>query len=569
MSTGATKVGLTTFLALAATGCVPDVPTGNQSPPGNDAGQLANDVTFPTRESRSTPRRSGPDLSSPAQTEDEGEPASAVPDAPHDRAGSDCPDGPECSEGSTAESGTGVSSPRMPCQDDQCPCEEGTVQACDRDVDPCQQGTRTCTDGGWTECVGAVEPGEEVCDTEGQDEDCDGEVNEGCACEEGEIRVCGTNQAPCKQGIKTCSDGVWPEGQESCVGAVQPRAEVCDAARVDEDCDGVPNDGCVCDEGETRKCGACGKGVRRCVGGAWSADCEGDVGPGESCDTEGDLASCGGRCQPGEECISGGCVCTAASDTNEEHCGRCGNACRLGEECVGGECQLECPEEGRPCEEGVGACQRMGRLMCTASGQVTCSATAAPPRSEECFTRRDEDCDGKTDEIPDGQDCCDDSDCGRNETCRVSLLAGRRTCEENNPCGDGVVDRSPPQQEVCDPGEPGASSLYCDDSCRITDRVYQTCSSGACFPDHVGQNVIGGIFCGQHHRCTYLCKSDYECRTGPLGGARGGRCLTYPEDINPSGGAPRKFCFVPCNGDSCPLGGSCADLTGFGKVCSG
>src|SRR5687768_15106896 len=65
-------------------------------------------------------------------------------------------------------------------------------------------------------------------------------------------------------------------------------AEVCDAERVDEDCDGAVNEGCVCVRGETRPCGSplgeCTIGSQRCGSDdRWGA-CEGDVRPtSETC----------------------------------------------------------------------------------------------------------------------------------------------------------------------------------------------------------------------------------------------------------------------------------------------
>ena|GEM_PF-1162414 len=65
---------------------------------------------------------------------------------------------------------------------------DGVVDAFDAacyDADPetegvalCRAGTRTCTDGGWSDCVGAVLPEVEVCND--LDDDCDGLVDPGC-----------------------------------------------------------------------------------------------------------------------------------------------------------------------------------------------------------------------------------------------------------------------------------------------------------------------------------------------------------------------------------------------------
>lgn len=58
--------------------------------------------------------------------------------------------------------------------------DEDLIQQCgSSDVGACQFGTQTCSAGLWGECLGAIEPTEEICD-DGIDNNCDGQVNEGC-----------------------------------------------------------------------------------------------------------------------------------------------------------------------------------------------------------------------------------------------------------------------------------------------------------------------------------------------------------------------------------------------------
>jgi GH25 family lysozyme M1 (1,4-beta-N-acetylmuramidase) len=53
-------------------------------------------------------------------------------------------------------------------------------------------------------------------------------------------RPCGSNVGECRQGVETCSGGVW----SACVGAVGPTPEVCDGK--DNDCNGLVDDQDVC-----------------------------------------------------------------------------------------------------------------------------------------------------------------------------------------------------------------------------------------------------------------------------------------------------------------------------------
>ena len=83
----------------------------------------------------------------------------------------------------------------------------------------------------------------------------------------------------CKPGTIQCRNRKWDEPDTQCQGAVGPETEECDAALLDEDCNGIPNDGCACTEGETMECAqgpfTCRKGAVTCRAGKWSS-CEGE-----------------------------------------------------------------------------------------------------------------------------------------------------------------------------------------------------------------------------------------------------------------------------------------------------
>ncbi len=145
---------------------------------------------------------------------------------------------------------------------------------------------------------------QEVCD--GEDNDCDGDVDEGL------FQECAS---ACGSGTEVCVDGTWtgcdapPAGTEICNG-------------VDDDCDGTTDPGCDCVDGDSRTCGGdsttgiCRPGTQSCTGGQWG-DCQGAIDPGSEmcdgldndCDGKVDETSddVGGLCGPGYQCVDGGC----------------------------------------------------------------------------------------------------------------------------------------------------------------------------------------------------------------------------------------------------------------------
>ena len=123
-----------------------------------------------------------------------------------------------------------------------CPCAGGEIRAC---ATACGTGVETCVAGAFVGCTAPAPLPEEECGN-GVDDDCDGDVDDGCGdCEPGDRKRCGSDTGECVSGTRTCrSDGSWG----ACVGQVGPQSETCDG--LDNDCDGSSDEDVPPDLGE-------------------------------------------------------------------------------------------------------------------------------------------------------------------------------------------------------------------------------------------------------------------------------------------------------------------------------
>lgn len=176
----------------------------------------------------------------------------------------------------------------------------------------------------------------------------------------------------CAAGVQSCdSEGVFGECN------IEPaEADSC-VAGMDDDCDGIPNEGCPCTEGALQGCGPetgsgiCERGVSTCTGGQWSA-CENAVYAGTRDCTSAEDNDCDG----------------SPDDTPDSTC-----------PCAPG-ATAECETHS---QDGVGVC-RAGTLTCYTPGNGSSSTYgscegAVGPGPELCAEDGlDENCDGTVNE---------------------------------------------------------------------------------------------------------------------------------------------------------------------------
>jgi hypothetical protein len=181
---------------------------------------------------------------------------------------------------------------------------------------------------------------------------------------------------------------------------------------------------CVNRDNNTSHCGACGNACPdrpNATSTCTSARC------GISCAAP--FIDCDGRDDTG---------CEINSSNDPSQCGMCGVRCSGGMACVSGRCQCPagqsncggtCRSTGAPCSTGVGACARMGRVVCSGSSTM-CDAVAGAPATETC-NGLDDNCDGTTDEDPACLACVGFS--SRLMVNNLALLEGDREFEGHGP----------------------------------------------------------------------------------------------------------------------------------------
>jgi hypothetical protein len=226
------------------------------------------------------------------------------------------------------------------------PCDTGKLGHC-------AAGLTECQPGGTLACRQQVLESDEVCDN--VDNNCDGEVDNGAPCPQGEICRQGVCQPPCGGGEFRCRGDLYCTAEGLCIDpdcrdVTCEVGQVCRAGNCVAPCDGV-----TCPLGQVCQIGRC---VDPCAG----VTCEGTT----VCDRGVCIEPC--NCRP----CSNGLVCAASGACVESGCETA--VCEAGTLCSGGSCLDAC--EGAVCP-GNAQCLagQCGEPEDTASAVTTTTST--------------------------------------------------------------------------------------------------------------------------------------------------------------------------------------------------
>ena len=270
---------------------------------------------------------------------------------------------------------------------------------------------------------------------DGLDNDCDGIQDEGCPCTEGDTQACGLDVGACMPGTQTCG----ADGMwGACEGDVGPMGESCDG--LDNDCDGSADEpGELSAPDCTLQQGVCAGAKRACGGAAGWVACEGSVSYGA--DYEATEALCDGLDNDCDGVIDEGCGCI---DGTTQACG-----------------------------SDVGVCMA-GTQTCVAGTFGGCSGSV--PAGTETCDGLDQDCDGATDETLVGPACALQVGVCAGATQRCAGAGGFMACDAAAYGSDYEATET-----SCDGVDNDCDGVL-DEGCACVDGSTQPCgiSTGAC-----------------------------------------------------------------------------------------
>jgi hypothetical protein len=348
--------------------------------------------------------------------------------------------------------------------------EDGEPDASMMDVSDVQEDTgpdadASMSDGGDatdTTDVPTCEPQDEQCN--GEDDDCDDIVDEGCACTFGET----------EDGV--CANGTIGEMNGECQAPENYEEDETSCDDVDNDCDGMVDEGCPCNFDGNMK-GVCSNGTKSPEDGSCQEpenyisgtedgfqnkdhcdgldnDCNGATDEGCPCDFANlDVGVCGDTTRG---YINGTCQKPSAYQDNETICDGKDNDCD-GEVDEGCTCVVGATENcytgpsgtkgTGPCTGGERTCQRDGNEAVWSECQ-----NETTPTVEACGDNIDNDCDGETDESGSIFEDFEGSDSGWSTFNNGSGTVNTSTSASTAYNGSEAGKASGPSQGVCGVG---------------------------------------------------------------------------------------------------------------------
>jgi MYXO-CTERM domain-containing protein len=442
--------------------------------------------------------------------------------------------------------------------DDNCngQIDEGVKNLCPLDLTStlrhCAVEIRNCLD---DDCDGLIDEGfapnacglgggcpvpPEVCD--GIDNNCDGDTDEGFdvggACNNGLTGTCrriGIKECtPDKTGV-TCNLAGAPIATETCNG-------------MDDDCNGLIDDGLGPAQGIGVDCGiqgqGCNKGITRCVNGM--TVCEGAAQPmNEICNGVDD--DCDGVVDNGVfPGVGVSCLCSGLTQAQVDSGGQC----------------------------------RAGTMMCKGVAGIQCGGCVLP--QPEICNGKDDDCDGMADQMamcpsgfgcrdgacgllckpgefscPSGYDCID-SYCVPNRCRNVSCEIPKRCDNETGSCVDPCFKVNCLSGQIC----LGGSCQDCSSSPLLACPTGQLCVNRQCVKDKCADiHCNGNQYCSSGKcvdlDCSPVCGADEKCIAG--------QCRAFNCNLMSCG--PLEYCEYStgvckpskCAAQTCPF---CAPATG-------
>jgi hypothetical protein len=279
-------------------------------------------------------------------------------------------------------------------------------------VGACRAGQRQCVvaadrkTSDWGSCQGSIGPAQaDSCANPGDDANCDGTPNGGCPCVDGETRPCGPST---DTGI--CAFGVSScvnQVLTACVGATLPTTRNC-ASNQDNDCDGIADNtlDSVC---------TCAVGDQQVCGEHPGQDGKGRCQAGtRTCEvglngTSTRFGACTGSVAPLATDL-----CNVRGDDSN-----CDGVPNGGCQCVTGD-RSTCGQQ----YQSLGVCSSR-TLVCGSDGRWPPASSCAPTGPEICNNNLDDDCDGQVDDRDVCQQCTPgESTCVDNQTSNVCSTTG-------------------------------------------------------------------------------------------------------------------------------------------------